>query len=480
MVMPVTQTLKRTVALLFFLYASCVIPLYFQNMYFDILEAKRNAFFLLAGCLLPVTLGLFFAGLRERKPRFAPMDLFVLGFGLWALVSALCSGSPRASFWGTYAWHIGDFTILSLAVFYLAVSRWLSYRQNIWIPVMAVLCIVFLMGILHAAGVDVFHMHERILHGYEYIYYSTLGNSNWINGFLCLVLPLFFVFYLGSETAFTGRIYLTVLVLGICMVPLCASDGIFPGLGLAAFFAVPYVLSDRRRIGRTGLLAAVLGAALVLTAVLPCFESRRYFLDGVWEQLLDLRICIPITLAGAGLAALCLLGRWELSPAVRRVLIIAGECLLGAVALAVILHTLRTYSDDWGSQRGYIWNSSLAIFRDLPPLRKLLGVGPEMLINYYGGIVTDRQVLVSHSEPIQILLTMGFMGLVLWLGAWGSLFFRCFKHRLWGKGEIAFFLPLAAYLGQSLVNSAMTTNAVLLCVFAALFRLLACDDKIST
>ena len=77
---------------------------------------------------------------------------------------------------------------------------------------------------------------------------------------------------------------------------------------------------------------------------------------------------------------------------------------------------------------------------------------------------------MSHSEPIQILLTMGAAGLAIWVFICSLIISGYIKKRAWKNENCIYYLPLVAYIGQSFVNSAMTTNVAILTVILVLFR----------
>lgn len=83
-----------------------------------------------------------------------------------------------------------------------------------------------------------------------------------------------------------------------------------------------------------------------------------------------------------------------------------------------------------------------------------------------------ERVLVSHSEPLQYLLTTGAVGLLSWAGVWVSLFAGYFRYRVWEKDLTAFFLPLSAYFAQAFVNSPQTEG------IALFYLMLSCYQRI--
>jgi hypothetical protein len=466
--------MKRKIAQFFFLWVTVVIPIFYENYYFDLLEAKAHCYIagaiplllLTAGCVIANRFQIF---THQSDIRFSVTDGAILTFGGVALVSCFCAEDLAAAFWGSEGWQLGAFTICSLVCFYFVLSRWTVYSQNLWLPALLVNAVLFAIAILHSAKVDVLGMHTGILQTQYFDYLSTIGNANWFAGYLCLLLPFLLVSYLNADDRASTILYLVVLALGVFCLVICASDSIYLGLGFCAFFALPYVLAARERLARCGLLLALYGAALLTVGGAPAFAEKAADMEGISAFMLNLPAALAVT--GAGLSVFLLLRFTKLPYGQRqyRFLTILLESGLAATALAFLAHSAATFSDTWGTNRGRIWRVSVEIFQRFGWKDKLLGIGPELLGRYYQQYDFSRTVLVAHSDFFQVLLSMGLIGAACWLVGWGSLMVRFFREKLWKSDALLFFLPLMAYFGQSLVCTSMTTNASLLCVMAGMF-----------
>jgi hypothetical protein len=90
-----------------------------------------------------------------------------------------------------------------------------------------------------------------------------------------------------------------------------------------------------------------------------------------------------------------------------------------------------------------------------------------MLRNIYASMYEKYGVVyvVSHSEPVQLLVTMGISGLLIWILMWVAVFIPFFKRKGYQNSAlIGPYCGLFAYLGQSLVNSAMLLNLCILVI----------------
>lgn len=480
------QKRRNPVPVLFFYWATIVVPLYLQRQYFNVVQAKCWCVNFGAVVTLGVTLlyALWNGGedARQEGPerRRLPLDLpelALLGLGLTAAVSSLRSDDPLYSFLGGDGAGVGALLWLNLALLALLLRRCLRYRQWMWLPMMAVNLLVFGLCVPHSMGVDVFGLHERIVPGQYYWYLSTLGHVNMLAGYLALLVPLFAVFYLYSETILEQILYLLLWGPTCVSMVLCGSDGMYVGLGVAAFFAIPCALHSALRLRRAMVLLACYGAVLVLVRSLSVFAQRRAEINGLSGALLDSSAGAAMLLGCTGAALLC----WCLEERITQTLLrrasVVLEGLLCAVAAFFAVQTVQTFDDSWGTKRGLIWRYSLELYQKFPLLDKLLGIGPERLRAPYDELsqMHGGRVVAAHNELLQLLLTCGAAGALLWLVFWAWVLFSGVRRQVWQGSACAFFLPLCGYLGQSLVNSSNPTNVGLLCVMAACYRI-ALDD----
>ena len=409
--------------------------------------------------------------------------VLLTAIGLWAAFSSLCSSDIRASFLGAQGWYVGSLMILVLLINTWIMCRHLELRQWMIISVLAVNAGIFLLAVLQCAGLDPFGLLEPVFEKSRADYLSTIGNINCFSGYLCLMVPLFCGFYIFCEDRITRLIYGGICLLGFLCVILCNSDSVYAGFGLCLFFLLPAVFEREERLGRTGGLLLLFGGCLLAARLLPVFELRRSVMRDFSALMLS-----PFCAGGfAAIGAVCILisrkkssltadGRPVFSDAdMRKALpgkiLIILQGALGLLAMAAVIWTVLHMNDEWGSGRGLIWRTGLAYFRQLPLLKKLTGTGPEMLAEALAGTAgkLPLKVISAHSEPLQILISQGIIGTIGYLLFWISSIAVFIMKKMWRDGRSVFFLPLAAYLGQSLLCSAYPLTAVVFSVMAGLF-----------
>ena len=477
---------RQWIALFFVLFVFIVIPFYYQNDYYDMLQAKSAAAHFSLCILLPIAFVLVLLPKHPLEEQISldttlcQLDRVVLLFAFEILICCLCSDQIWKAFSGTRGWGVGGFLIIGLIGAYFIVSRWLHYSQNIWLPILMSNAIIFMIGILHSAGIDALSLHEGIMPDLYYLYISTTGNLNWYAGYLTLLVPVIVCFYLLADEVYSERIYLTFLVLAFFNIVLCASDGLYLGLGVCAFFAFPFIFANWKRTEKIGLLLMLFGIVLLIVHYLPIFQDKIEMMGGISKSILHPVIAISIFLVGSAFKIGNVLHEQKKHKN-RSLYWLCWIFELGLIIVSVtfLINTILTFNDSWGTERGLIWRSSLEIYGNFSWKDKLIGIGPELLIDYYTelSIYFSRILISAHSEPLQILLTSGLLGLLCWCGIWGVIFESYFQKKIWKSDSFPFFLSLAAYFGQSLVNGPQAMNVCILCVIMALFRKMEWEQK---
>ena len=158
----------------------------------------------------------------------------------------------------------------------------------------------------------------------------------------------------------------------------------------------------------------------------------------------------------------------------------AGAFICAYTRRAAVPAALEPYlvlDADFGSDRGAVWRSCLALYWEFPWWQKLIGGGSGVLARWdmLHRVFPDAVVDSAHSEYLHYLLTHGLVGLTASLG-W--LFFALRRALRSGSPlHAALGLGCAAYAAQALVNIAQSATTPL---FLALLALLAALDSKDT
>lgn len=459
----------ETICSLFFYYSVIIMPLYMENKYFNILEAKWHAYL---GSFVLLVVALIFIAMKPRERLVRPegvMDWLIIAFAVNAGISSLLSRDAKSSFLGLDGWHVGALTIVTLAMWYFILRGHLPRKQNMWLAVMAVNVPIIVIAVMQAVRIDVLNLHAGANQHQYHMYISTLGNGNWIVGYLSLLFPLFIGFYLNCDDPTSERLYETFLFILCLLMVLTGSDGMYVAIGVMAFGLIPYAFRDPKRARKLMLVIIMYGTCLMLVAFMPDFVGKRGSMRRLAKFFLRPYIAPAIALVGA--AGYLALSKIEWTERIERI----GrniEIALSVMVAVISAHALSFFDKFWGTGRAWTWAKSIKKYRDFPLREKVWGVGPEMLRERYADISEffGSPLTVSHSEPLQVLLTMGAIGLMLWAAICIYIVYRFVKTRAWTKECGIYYLPIFAYIGQSFVNSATTLNVLLLTIILVLLR----------
>jgi len=479
----VAEDVGNALSVALLLLFSAVLPIFLKNGYVGLTEAKTDAFRFPSLWLLPLSLLLILMAGIGREIKWVgrkPVLLLPLLLGIEAVISSLLSGDFQKSFWGYDGWGVGGFAWLALAFFGYILIRFFRGRRAAFIPLWLSAGVILILGILNSAGVDVGGIHQNIAAWQYYHYITTVGNIDWYAGYLCLFMPFLMIRFLYAEGK--ERWALAFLwVLGSANVLLCGSDGVYLGLGVAAFFGIPAVLDSRKKAEDGFLLVGLYGLSVSLCAFLPFFDDKWAAVGSTLSTVMRNPI-LSLSVALVGTAGF-LLFRYHkgfASPKIRKGMMLGMEVGLGLFTLVLLIKTVVDFNDDWGNRRGLIWKFSLKTFESYSFKQKLFGAGPGMLREVLNPLKESfsMTVLSVHSEPLQILLTLGILGLSLWIAFLVCCTVLYIKKRAWQGEAAAGFLSYMAFIGIGLsINSNIITLSFAAVMIASSLGLLLKEEK---
>ena len=477
---------------------SCLFILGFHNNYIDIQDFKFRLFvslttvYLIAEAavwLLCVCTGgravlKFF---RSRFPSKARV-IFPLLFAAAILLGWCFSEWPGEAAFGSAGRQIGAVPLLLCILVYFSVTAgYRPYRFPV-IVFLASTAAEFILGILNLWGIDPLRMYVNLIDEQHSFFIGTVGNKNVTSSYLCLILPVIVFLATRAKTHAERAALFALIVTGFYYGIGVSSDSFL--LGMGAMFAVLLwqCMSDTGRmtfVYRTfGLFLAAMIAVFISVRIGP---GSPFFLALPASGLIGRMVrpdCLLIT--GGLFAVFVLIGeacRKKGSAFLRK-----ARNILFTVLAVIILVTVMTVitvnllpagasaslprflqrlvlSDDFGSNRGYIWKRTAEAFALLPPVKKLIGVGPDCFYQYMVPLYGNEMTILygapfadAHNEFLQFLLTTGILGVT---GYFGTLLSGLFgKNRV--REPSPYFLVIAAFMAQGLVNNPQIVTTPLL------------------
>lgn len=178
-----------------------LLPLYYSDNYYNILNDKRDIYWLFSRILfvviavsLCISLMLviknhqFSKNKRTQLRKISALDVVMLLFGILAIVSTVYSADIGNSISGENAWDVGTQMIVCSVIVYFIISRCYSGKGDLWVYLYFGTAAVLVIGIIDRLGYDFLVMHDEIPLQYN-IFISTIGNVNFWAGYLSMLIP---------------------------------------------------------------------------------------------------------------------------------------------------------------------------------------------------------------------------------------------------------------------------------------------------
>lgn len=454
-----------------FLYGICtILPLYFKNDYFDLVEAKNNMHVAIYKVLLPCLVGCLILKFVLKKIKFEPSILIIglIYFLITSFISTVFCYSPKDAFTGLQGFEVGFFVILCSILTIFVLKDVDIKDKKIYIPTIFVTFVIFAFAIPNTMNIDVFNLHNGAQLDSYHRFISTLGNVNWVVGYLSLLSPLFICLFIKEEDSFKNILYFLMCSVLIFNILVIDSDGIILGLGFASFFLISFLFDNLRYIKKLSYILILTTAEILLVKYLPIFNDYYLLVGGYSKYIYENITIILVSIISIILFIFSSKCKVEKYIKIKSYLIKSIYIVMILAVVLILFEAIKSGDAEWGTGRLIIWKESFRQFNRYTPFMKIFGIGPELLTNVYARLTTYENALYnsSHSEPIQMLMSMGISGLLAWITCWVGVFVLYFKTKKNNQyAYIGIFSGLFAYFGQSFVNSATLVNVCILTMF---------------
>ena len=494
---------KERLSQIYFLFVFTFLTLYLHNGYFDTIRTKGalvlwSSLFYDVAILCMIILELGFCKLRfgELFRDWNRMDTCLIAFACVCVISMALSPTRSVAFWGSNGCKVGGLTLTVLCIACILMSRYL--RMNKWLIYAMLLSgvIVYAGCITDCFDLDLMGWHENIAASH-YDYLSTIGNRDYFDGYLALLVPFFAVLFVFEKNKWNRILFAVYLLLGFVGMYIAKNDGNLLIFG-AGIFLLYYMLKENAdRINAVWLLLLLVAASLVIEVICHFVDPMYVTALSVMGRLMNRKWYI-------GLAILALLIRLSRRKTpqkdipqtkkktskkdIRRTKkktppkdIPWTKLWIGfSVTVILILFCVVAthFTLDFGSHRGYIWSYGMETFRNSPFLIKLFGWGPDCYQNAIYSSLKEQIFLTwpepnyianAHNEPIQYLVTTGICGAIAYL----CLYLESLRKKLGDKDVIGMAAKTAvfAYFCQALGTNPNGLNyGILFILFALIHR----------
>ena len=476
--------LLRTVISIYVFIILSIYPLATRNKYYDIGDFKYEFFknvTLVAMITMLVLLPIHLLCEKDRitwklrKATISLTDLFVFGYLVASILSFILSNYKDSAVEGWNGWFMGVFAQIAFVLIYLFVSRFWKWDSFAVFSYLGVAAVVFLFAILHRFLIDPLGFYDGLNPAYFINFLTTQGQATWYSSYLCAIFPLGLFFFWHCKKN-SSRAFATIFtVLSFSTLVTQNSDSAFIALTLVLmvffwfsmesnekwkrFWEIVIVMLTSFRV--MGLLQLILKKRAVQLEDLSIFASQH------WIIAVTLIIAIVIYLVSYKLEVN---GKLDITKfkILRKIMIWAAAFVVaGMVAIIVantkgiLGHSFKGYlffDKSWGNGRGFTWAYSVDMFRELPLLQKIFGVGPDCFAAYsyeyhaeYLNTMWGNSILPNaHNEWLNSLLCYGIVGAIAYIGIFLTAVKRFFGNASKKPILIAFGACILSYMGHNL------------------------------
>ena len=241
------------------LYAAAVLVWlpWYAGGYVQLAQEKLSAFLgvtLLAGLLLAVVAPEKMAATRwKQQGRAAAL------YAAATLVSVLLSGNIVAALWGSGGYLGGLVLAVAALLGCMGTAVFLEDADSLALPFMVSGAGVTLLGIVNNFGADPLGFRAVIEPSQYNLFFSTIGNADYLSAYLCLWLPLALHRFAAGKSA--GERASAFLCAELGFLGMASLDSGLAALGLAgaAFLLLLAVPLTAGELARYALLAGGLG-----------------------------------------------------------------------------------------------------------------------------------------------------------------------------------------------------------------------------
>ncbi len=466
-----------------------VYPLYFQDKYYDMSDAKWlfyknvSAFFILASVIVLIWYtGCFIAGKKTKEffknayKNITVTDWFVFAYLIVCCISTLITPYRLFVIWGYDGWYMGFIAQVSFVLVYFLVSRFWRWDKFQLLIFLAAAFLVFFLGVIMRFRIDPMGMYEGLNEYNIQHFLSTLGQTTWYSSYMCIICPLGLIAYWCAQKLWQRIAFGIFSVVSFMTFVTQNSDSAYMAI-FGIFFMLFWISfdSDDKFLRLLECAIMALGAFKFIGLMQLVFADRMVDLDSLSIfmsrsnlTLIMLVIVVFIYL----LMKFYVFKKTEFHivkvKKLRYVMLILLAVGIIVIAAYIGLNTAGklpeglssdsnylVFNDAWGNNRGVSWRCTVDGYFKADPLRKLFGVGPdsfgEYIYTYYQADmdrVFGKEIaqICAHNEWLNILLNLGILGLITYLGTFISSFKDCMKGAKNSPYLYGVAIAIAAYI----------------------------------
>lgn len=480
-----------------------IYPLYIKNRYGEVVEGKYRLYWMtvLAALAAVIFLSLTFLAIdqiryggKNRKKSFEKFarggwkeifglhDLFLAAFMVCVILSTLQTEYLYESVWGNEGRYSGAFVLLLYGISVFLIGKLLRFHQ-IYLELFLIASMgVCLIGIADYFNWDPMEFKIGLIRN-QTLFTSTFGNINVYTAFVDIVMGTAAALFLSARGKRTYWYYICMVIAFTAAIT-GRSNNVYLAFGVIFGFLPFYGFSTRKGISRYLMTAA---SFFTIIEVLEAFEGRTgtelgmvIGMDGLAEVIgnADSLIIFTIFLWIFAFALRFVkfketdkpTGKWlRYSWGVFLILIIAVSAAAfwdanigGHGGRYGRLAPYLVFSDNWGTDRGFVWKFAMELYNQFPLIHKIFGYGADtfgILTTQYNGDTMVRMYQEfgvyydnAHNAFLQYLVTLGAAGVTAYVLFFISSIVWMIRKAGKSPAVLACVFGAACYFAQSSVN----------------------------
>lgn len=460
-----------------------VLPLYYQDGYANIANAKYNFYRVITityvvlcagGCFLTESIGTKMKNIQKKQPAAVLlMGLFLVS----NVISFVFSSDHEKSWIGRGSWHMGLMSQILFIVTAFLVYYYYKNEDIVWIAAGVGAGVTGILTVLNRFNIYPLDM------GNTYPgFISTLGQTNWATMYMACLMGAGIGAYIYEEKTVKRAIILAVDIAIFMGAWVVGSDTILPVIMVEFYVLFGVCIRQRKMLERFSVILAVFGAVTEFTYILVflLFHDKFVFVDetDAVNTLLSKQAGILILLLAAVFILLLRFSKekqWngKLLKLIYTIMTLAIAVFIICIIIAMVIVTntpqnagslseirMLRFDYDWGTHRGLNWRCAVFGFARMSPLRKLIGVGQGGFEPYiysfedFAGALTEMygkyKLMVAHNEYLNLLIENGILGCALYLAFVLSAFITLWKRAEKDVHFLVAILGLSGYFACSI------------------------------
>lgn len=457
-----------------------LIPLYYQNFYFDTLEAKWSIYvFITILFIFPFSLLFIIKIINGYTPKVNKWDIFAVIFCLSVILGNMFSEYPQQSFTGSSGWRLGTLYMILCIFTYFSIKQTNISIKLLFFVFLIMYSLINLLASLNILGFDPLLFKNAMIESEKTKYISTIGNINWFGAFMSLAFPIISILFIISKKVFIKIILGILNAISLFNIVLCNSDCALLSILGIIIFLIYCTVTKKDYYKDFGLYFIISGLALVLIDYIVSYKINIR-IENLQKIITSWSLGLIVIVFGVFLC----INTGAHNNSHKRVSVCTFFILI-IVYFLIFKDYIIEYLDfnySWGNNRGYIWNYAIEIYSGNTTIKKLFGTGCDTFgiyatLYFQNDIITiwNKQLVNAHNELLQLLVTTGIIGTVSYYITMIFPIVKSIKSNDVFKISVA--ISLTTYLVQQLVNNMQTVTTPLCFVLLSLLNVLIYTDS---